>query len=265
VTGKISVEKQSEIKQKLESMAVPMDKREFTKEEYNKLFPRGTVKTPIEIVKTGEHQFEKLDVMGRRDLLGAMHQTLRDPIVILEETREGEKERVYIKSFKNDSNDLSNHVIAVVVDIEKQAILISAGKRRQKQINDKIKMADRPLYIKGEATSPSIGTDEANPATQQDIFSPQPPEKSRASLKFRPPLPQKLHEGQSPIGVAGSEQGFAAQHKMAVEGGYVFPYFLPCGGRNRRVEGVVSKERRDKCPGLFSAEQAVFEAAEGVK
>lgn len=32
---------------KLESMAVPIDVREFSMEEYRKVFPQGTVNTPI--------------------------------------------------------------------------------------------------------------------------------------------------------------------------------------------------------------------------
>ncbi|GHV54762.1 hypothetical protein AGMMS49579_16000 [Spirochaetia bacterium] len=51
--------KWEEIREKLETMAVPMDKRELTKDEYNKLFPESRVKTPIEEVKLGEHQLEK--------------------------------------------------------------------------------------------------------------------------------------------------------------------------------------------------------------
>ena len=41
------------ILEKLAFLSVPMDEREFTNEEYNKVFSRGTVITPIGEVKIG--------------------------------------------------------------------------------------------------------------------------------------------------------------------------------------------------------------------
>jgi hypothetical protein len=58
----------------LEIYAVQMDKREFSKEEYNKLFPRGTVETPIGQVIIGKNQFEKLESKdnGKRKISSAL-------------------------------------------------------------------------------------------------------------------------------------------------------------------------------------------------
>jgi hypothetical protein len=138
--------RKSYILAKLEAMAVSMDGREYSKEEYNRLFPEGTVKTPLGIVKMGDHQFEKLGVRGRKELLGAMYQTLAAPIVILEEEQNGDLARIYLKSFqKMDKNEFVG-VIAVVVDVKGKAVAISTGKRRKKQIRDKIKKARRILY-----------------------------------------------------------------------------------------------------------------------
>ena len=70
------------ILKKLASLAVPMDEREFTNEEYNRVFPRGTVDTPIGEVKIGKNQFSKLaekDGGSRQGLIGVMRQTLSDP------------------------------------------------------------------------------------------------------------------------------------------------------------------------------------------
>ena len=64
------------ITEKLETMAVPIDEREFTIDEYRKVFPQGTVKTPIGKVKIGKNQFSKLaekDDGKRQGLIGAMY------------------------------------------------------------------------------------------------------------------------------------------------------------------------------------------------
>jgi hypothetical protein len=42
---------QDKIRQQLVELAVPMMKVDFTRENYNKLFPRGEAKTPLGIVK----------------------------------------------------------------------------------------------------------------------------------------------------------------------------------------------------------------------
>lgn len=41
------------LKSALHKVAVPLEEIDFTKENYNKLFPRSRVKTPIENVKLG--------------------------------------------------------------------------------------------------------------------------------------------------------------------------------------------------------------------
>jgi hypothetical protein len=48
------------ILKRLEVFAVPMDEREFSREEYIKTFPRGIVTTPVGEVKIGQNQFAKL-------------------------------------------------------------------------------------------------------------------------------------------------------------------------------------------------------------
>ena len=142
-------EQASQIVTKLESMAVPMEARIFTREEYNRLFPEGKLNTPLGIVKLGKSQFDKLAAKGRVDLLGAVYQTLTDPIVILPEVRNGKDSRLYIKSFKEKPDANRKNVMSIVVDIEGEAIVISSGKRRNGQIAAKIKKASIPLYLKG--------------------------------------------------------------------------------------------------------------------
>jgi hypothetical protein len=89
---------------KLDLWAVPMDVRGFSRQEYREVFPQGTVKTPIGEVKIGKNQFEKMaekDSGKRRCLIGAMRQTLADPIVIVPEEKDGRRAYLFIKSFKN--------------------------------------------------------------------------------------------------------------------------------------------------------------------
>ena len=64
------------IKSALVEKAEPLVTIDFTLENYNSLFPRGIVQTPIETVKLGENQFEKLDANNRNRFLLATYQTL---------------------------------------------------------------------------------------------------------------------------------------------------------------------------------------------
>jgi hypothetical protein len=166
----------SEIREKLDRLAVPMEKVEFSRENYNKLFPFGRIKTPLGMVKLGQDQFAKLIRKKRRHLLGAMRQTLVEPVVVLSEKQDERTAMLYIKSFKDDEK--SAFVMSVVVNDGKDNIAISTGPRKKKQIEAKL-TAGSPLYIStGGVAARLIGTDEANPATQQDILSPSSPRKS---------------------------------------------------------------------------------------
>ena len=139
-------EKVSLIMKKLESLALPIGTREFSREDYETLFPNGTIKTPIGIVKLGFHQFEKMEAKKRRGLVAAMFFTLKEPVVILPEERENKKSRIYIKSIRELGSLKITYIISVVVDIDGQAVAISTGKRKRKQIIQKIKLARSFLY-----------------------------------------------------------------------------------------------------------------------
>jgi hypothetical protein len=155
----------SEIREKLNSLAVPMEKVEYSRDEYNRLFPEGKIKTPDGIVQLSKDQFTKLTRKNRQHLLGAMRQTLSDPIIILSETQNGRSAKLYIKSFKGDGN--ISFVMSVVIREGNNNVAISTGQRKKKQIEKKI-MTGIPLYISTEGVAAGlIGTDEANPATQQ--------------------------------------------------------------------------------------------------
>ncbi|GHV93238.1 hypothetical protein AGMMS50268_37410 [Spirochaetia bacterium] len=150
--------KKAGIVAKLETMAVPMDIREFSRNEYNRLFPMGTVQTPIGEVKIGANQFDKLskkDNGSRQMLIGAMRQTLSDPIVIIKEQEDGREAHVYIKSFKKEGKPGLDTVMTVVVDIDNKKIAISTYKRRKREVGKKIKMAVVIVYVKDEGGDPT--------------------------------------------------------------------------------------------------------------
>jgi hypothetical protein len=138
--------------EKLEILAAPMDVRGFSREEYRLVFPQGTVKTPVGEVKIGKNQFEKMsdkDNGKRRSLIGAMRQTLTDPITIIQEENGGKTALVFIKSFKNTENPQKpDFIMAVVVAIGNAKVAISIYKRKRREVLNKIKKAGVIAYEK---------------------------------------------------------------------------------------------------------------------
>jgi hypothetical protein len=139
---------------RLDRYAVPMMEVEYSREAYNKLFKGGYVKTPINTVKMGTDQFEKLgrkDSGGRRSYIGAAYQTLTDPVVILKEGTDD----VYIKSFVTKSG------ISTFMSVEKDKadgrFVVTNYMRHKKEIIRKIKWADSIAYLKGNRGSPANG------------------------------------------------------------------------------------------------------------
>jgi hypothetical protein len=148
------------ILEKLASLEVPMDEREFTNEEYNKVFSRVTVVTPIGEVKIGRNQFTKLaekDGGSRRGLIGAMRQTLSDPVVIIREREEDRMAEVFIKSFTMGEGKEEGIIVSVVVNIQEAKIVISTYKRKRREVIKKIKKADGIVYIKDNGGSLTNG------------------------------------------------------------------------------------------------------------
>jgi len=146
--------------EKLASLAVPMDERGFTNEEYNRVFPRGTVTTPIGEVKIGQNQFSKMaekDGGSRKGLIGAMRQTLADPVVIIRERDRIRVADVFIKSFSAGNDKRESLIVSVVVDIHGAKIAISTYKRKHREVIGKIKKADGIVYIKDDGGSLTNG------------------------------------------------------------------------------------------------------------
>jgi len=124
-----------------------MNQVDYTRENYDKLFPDSKVLTPIGEVNLGGHQFEKLEKEKRQKYLGAMYQTLIDPIAIINEDDNGKKAQLFSKSFKNYSKKLEG-VISVIVDIAGKKVSISTHPRNINNIINKIKKAADLVYEK---------------------------------------------------------------------------------------------------------------------
>lgn len=141
------------LKSALHEVAVPLQEIDFTKENYNKLFPRSRIKTPIESVKLGANQFEKLEKKERQKILQAVHDTLATPDLIISEEKEnvfGEKENshLYAKSYIID--DKIHGIQSVAVSIDGENVSISTHERDINNIVNKIKKPDQLLYAAAE-------------------------------------------------------------------------------------------------------------------
>lgn len=139
---------QENLKDVLSENAENLQTISFTQENYNILFNRGIVQTPLECVKLGEHQFEKLEAKSREKLLFATYQTLTTPDFILEENKENKKSHNYVKSFIFDEK--TRAVQDIVVNIEDENVSISSHERSISNVINKIKNPDQILYIESE-------------------------------------------------------------------------------------------------------------------
>ena len=142
-----------ELKKALNKIAKPLEVIDFSRENYNKLFPEGYVNSPIEKVKLGEHQFEKLDVKECQQILKAVFDVLKTPDIIINEEREtvfGDKKpsHVYAKSF--ELNGKNKAVQSIIVAIEDENVSISTHQRDINNVVNKIKNARQLIYVSDE-------------------------------------------------------------------------------------------------------------------
>ena len=137
------------LKYALNEVAEELPEIDFTRENYNKLFPRNRIETPIETVKIGAHQFEKLEIKDRKNLLQAVHDVLANPDLIIDEKRKSvfgdtENTHVYAKSYV--INEKTKAIQSVVVSIEDEYVSITTHKRDISNVVNKIKKPDQLLY-----------------------------------------------------------------------------------------------------------------------
>ena len=142
----------NELKPALINSAIALKIIPFTRENYNILFPMGLVESPIETVKLGENQFDKLDAKNRQKYLDLVYQTLRNPSVIINSFRlnNGKEElsHNYIKSYIDESN--IEGFQSIIVTIDDNNISISSHRRDLDNILSKIKTPEQVNYINSE-------------------------------------------------------------------------------------------------------------------
>ncbi len=146
-------ELKNHLKTALTEIAEPLPVIDFTRDNYENLFPRSRIETPIENVKIGAHQFEKLEAKNRQRLLGAVYETLALPDIVINEERKnifGEQEQVhsYLKSYI--INEKTRAIQSVIVSIEDDNVSISTHERDINNAVNKIKTPDQLLFAAAE-------------------------------------------------------------------------------------------------------------------
>ncbi len=132
------------------------EKIAFTRENFARLFKDG-IDSPIEYIKVGEHQFEKLESKGRQGLLAPMADVLKDPALII---KTGDNAKLYAKTYQGESGEKT--VVSVVVDKNGMQVSVSTHIERNKQLAKKM---DAILY---ERTASAHGE------TPHGVLKPQP-------------------------------------------------------------------------------------------
>ena len=138
------------IKEALYQIAVPLVEIAFSRNNFNRLFPRSRIETPVETVKIGAHQFEKLEKKDRTKFLSAAYETLSSPHIVIREDKtnvfgERESSHLYVRSYI--INEKRKAVQTVVVGIEDFNVAISTHPRDINNIINKIKTPDQLLFV----------------------------------------------------------------------------------------------------------------------
>ena len=125
---------------------------ELSRENWNAYFPQGKIETPIETVKLGNNQFEKLQQPDRNYLLHAMYETLNSPHIILEKETFDERSEefkpvhVYGKSFVCENSEQKKIVESIVVFKNNDGISIGTHNKDIERFVKQIKTADQIIY-----------------------------------------------------------------------------------------------------------------------
>ena len=125
-------ERLKQISEILQKNIEPMpEKIDFTRDNFDKLFKNG-IESPIEHIKIGEHQFEKLEEKGRQGLLAPMADVMKNPALVIK-TADGAK--LYVKTYKNKKN--AKNIVSVIVDKGDIHVSISTHIERDFQLAKK--------------------------------------------------------------------------------------------------------------------------------
>ena len=140
----------------LNATAIELPEIPLTQENYEKLFDRGYVESPIETLKMGENQYQKFKRTDRNNLLAAAYMTLTQPSLILEKETYDEKSEqfkpvhVYGKSFYRKESGNKRVVESIVIFKEENRIIISSHNKDVKDFVKQIKTADQIVYMDKE-------------------------------------------------------------------------------------------------------------------
>ena len=140
----------AELKQSLIDMAVPRMKVAYTTENFKKLFGEwNRVNTPGGRVTVPFSQFEKLEMENRKGWLGAMYQTITDPVFIIQASPE---KKLYVKTFTPERAGVITF-LSVIIDKDNSQFNITNHEKPLNNILNKIKKADDVVYKKATNTS----------------------------------------------------------------------------------------------------------------
>ena len=140
----------------LEKNVSPFKEVELNRENWNKMFPDGTVETPVATVKIGENQFDNLCRSDRNNLLSAMYETLSNPAIVLKKETLDEKSgefkpvNVYGKSFIHEDSNHKRAVESVIIFKDGKDISIGSHNKNIKDFVKQIKTADQIIYADSE-------------------------------------------------------------------------------------------------------------------
>lgn len=131
---------------------------EFSEDNFKKLFENG-IDSPIEHIKIGENQYQKLIEKNRQDLIVAMADVMKKPALIMK-TDTGAK--IYAKTYERENHKKT--VISVIVDKGKLHISISTHIEKNKQLAKKMDsiLFDRTESVHGDNASRENTPDNSN-------------------------------------------------------------------------------------------------------
>jgi hypothetical protein len=185
----------TELRRKLESMAVPRMKVDYTVENFKKLFGEwNRVDTPIGRVTVPYSQFNKLKDRNREGWLGAMHQTITDPVLVIQESPE---KKLLVKTFTSETKGVISF-LSIVIEEGKSRVNISNHEKEMNNILNKIKKAGDVVYQKSANTGNGsltigkslrgvlpAGGESSKPETHLSTASTENLKKSISYLKFK--------------------------------------------------------------------------------
>lgn len=153
---------------------------EFSEENFKKLFENG-IDSPIEHIKIGENQYQKLIEKNRQDLIAAMADVMKNPALIMK-TDSGAK--VYAKTYERKNHKKT--VISVIVDKGKLHISISTHIEKNKQLAKKMDsiLFDRTESVHGDNASQEKTPDNSNIAQDYTVVNKKDKENQAVKKSF---------------------------------------------------------------------------------